>query len=452
MTTRGKRAGTTATGTTAAGAPAGTPTGTPAETSTGTAAGLPGPGGGGGSGGGRLPLLDVLRGVAILGTLMTNVWIFTGAGGEWGVLAAGASSPLGGGSAGDVAEAVFRLVADGKFLSMLTILFGAGLAIQYRSAERRGEPWPGRYRWRALFLFAEGTLHFLLIFAWDVLMGYAVTALFTAWLLTRSARARRRVMAWALGLHLTLMGLLTAALAYAEADGDADADGGVPQEVVDLYAHGSWADLVAFRLENALVLRAEPVLSFGLLLFLFLLGVRLMRAGAFGADAAGRRIRARMLRWGLGLGVPLNVACALGGDAWFLMGRYGAAPLVAVGYVGLIGAVVDRVRRPGPLTRGLTSLGRTALSGYVLQNLLCGVVAYGFGLGLAEKLGDGAGGGGGRGWEPWWVMGLWAAVSVLLLAGSTLWLRRFPAGPLESAQRWALRLAGKRSTGRGGSS
>ncbi|CAL9461621.1 hypothetical protein SUDANB37_02661 [Streptomyces sp. enrichment culture] len=403
----------------------------------------------------------MLRGVAIIGTLMTNVWIFTGAGGEWGVLAAGAPTLLGG-SAGDVAEAVFRLVADGKFLSMLTILFGAGLAIQYRSAERRGEPWPGRYRWRALFLFAEGTLHFLLIFAWDVLMGYAVTALFTAWLLTRSARARRRVMAWALGLHLALMGLLTAALAHAAGTGAGagagagDAGGGVPREVVDLYAHGGWADLVAFRLENALVLRAEPVLTFGLLLFLFLLGVRLMRAGAFGADAAGRRIRARMLRWGIGLGVPLNVACALGGDAWFLMGRYGAAPLVAVGYVGLIGAVVDRVRRPGPLTRGLTSLGRTALSGYVLQNLLCGVVAYGFGLGLAERLGDGAGGGagsgGGRGWEPWWVMGLWAAVSVLLLAGSTLWLRRFPAGPLESAQRWALRSAGKRSTGRGGSS
>ncbi|WP_023587810.1 DUF418 domain-containing protein [Streptomyces thermolilacinus] len=446
MTTRGKRAGTTAG--TPTGATAGAPTGTP----TGTTAGAPGPDGGGGSGGGggRLPLLDVLRGVAILGTLMTNVWIFTGAGGEWGVLAAGAPSLLGGGSAGDVAEAVFRLVADGKFLSMLTILFGAGLAIQYRSAERRGEPWPGRYRWRALFLFTEGTLHFLLIFAWDVLMGYAVTALFTAWLLTRSARARRRVTAWALGLHLTLMGLLTAALAYG--DGDAGAGGGVPREVVDLYAHGGWADLVAFRLENAVVLRVEPVLTFGLLLFLFLLGVRLMRAGAFGADATGRRIRARMLRWGLGVGVPLNVACALGGDAWFLMGRYGAAPLVAVGYVGLIGAVVDRVRRPGPLTSSLTSLGRTALSGYVLQNLLCGVVAYGFGLGLAEKLGDGAGGGGGRGWEPWWVMGLWAAVSVLLLAGSTLWLRRFPAGPLESAQRWALRLTEKRSTGRGGSS
>ncbi|GGQ12956.1 DUF418 domain-containing protein [Streptomyces roseolilacinus] len=393
-----------------------------------------------------MPLLDVLRGVAILGTLMTNVWIFTGPGAEWGVLSGGTSAGGVTGSAGDVAEAVFRLVADGKFLSMLTILFGAGLAIQYRSAERRGEPWPGRYRWRALFLFAEGTVHFVLVFAWDVLMGYAVTALFTAWLLTRSARARRRVAVAAAGLHLTLMGLLTAVL-VAYGDGDAGAGDGVSPQVVDLYAHGSWADQIAFRLENAVALRLEPVLTFGLLLFLFLLGVRLLRAGAFAADGTGRRIRARMLRWGLGLGVPLNAACAVGGEDWFLLGRYGAAPLVAVGYVGLIGAVVDRVRRPGPLTRGLTSLGRTALTGYVLQNLLCVLVSYGFGLGLAARLGEG-----GRGWEPWWVMGLWASVSVLLLVASTLWLRRFPAGPLEAVQRWALGLAGNRSTRAGRSS
>ncbi|MFF8831924.1 DUF418 domain-containing protein [Streptomyces sp. NPDC015131] len=376
----------------------------------------------------RLALLDVLRGVAILGTLMTNVWVFTGPGGEWGVL----QGTLGGAEFGSVAEAagsVFRLLADGKFLSMLTILFGAGLAIQYGSAVRRGQPWPGRYRWRALFLFAEGTVHFVLVFAWDVLMGYAVTALLVAWLLTRSERARRRVMWWAAGVHLTLMGLLTAALAAGPPAGD----GGVSPEVADLYAHGGWADLIAFRLQNAVALRLEPVLTFFLLLFLFLLGVRLFRAGAFGTDGAARAIRARMLRWGLGLGVPLNVVVALAGPDFFLLGRYGAAPLMAVGYIGLIGAAVDRVRRPGLLTHGLTSVGRMALTGYVLQNLICVTVAYGAGLGLAARLGGTE--------NPWWVMGLWAGVSAVLLVFSTLWLRRFPAGPLESVQKWALRRA-----------
>ncbi|MET9430864.1 MULTISPECIES: DUF418 domain-containing protein [unclassified Streptomyces] len=376
----------------------------------------------------RLALLDVLRGAAILGTLMTNVWVFTTRGSEWGVLQ-GALGQVTFGSFPEAAEGVFRLLADGKFLSLLTILFGAGLAIQYASAARRGQPWPGRYKWRALFLFAEGTVHFVLVFAWDVLMGYAVTALLVAWLLTRSERARRRVMWWAAGVHLTVMGLLTAVLATA--DNDPGSGDGVSPAVAELYAHGGYLDQVAFRLENAIVLRLEPGLSFFLLLFLFLLGVRLFRAGAFGADEAARRLRARLLGWGLGLGVPLNVVVALAGPDYFLLGRYGAAPLMAVGYIGLIGALVDRVRRPGPLMTGLTSVGRTALSGYVLQNLLCMLASYGIGLGLAARLGDT--------WRPWWVMGLWAVVCAVLMVASTLWLRRFANGPLESVQKWALR-------------
>ncbi|GAA4042826.1 DUF418 domain-containing protein [Streptomyces shaanxiensis] len=373
----------------------------------------------------RLPLLDVLRGAAILGTLMTNVWIFTGPGAEWGALQSESGEPSFGSAAG-VVEGTFSVLANGKFLSLLTILFGVGLAIQYGSAARRGQPWPGRYRWRALFLFGEGTVHFVLVFAWDVLMGYAVTALLVAWLLTRSERAQRRVMWWAAGLHLAVIGLLTAGLALSDDDGG----GAVSRDVVDLYAHGSYTDQIAFRLENAIALRMEPVLTFFLLVFLFLLGVRLFRAGAFGADETGRRLRSRLLVWGLGLGLPLNVAAVLAGPDLFLLARYGTAPLLALGYIGLIGAVVDRVRRPGPLMTGLTSVGRTALSGYVLQNVLCVLVSYGIGLGLAQRL-DGTG--------PWWVVGLWVTVCAVLMVGSTLWLRRFSAGPLEAFQKWALR-------------
>ncbi len=380
--------------------------------------------------GGRLALLDVLRGTAILGTLMTNVWIFTGPGAEWGILSGTGGSSLhhvvSDPSLPAAAECLFRLLADGKFLAMLTVLFGVGLAIQFGSAAKRGQPWPGRYRWRALFLFGEGTLHFVLVFAWDVLMGYAVTALLVAWLLTRSDRFRHRAMWCAAALHLALMSLLTLGSLASQSD---DTDG-PSRRVVDLYAHGGYLDQIAFRLHNAVVLRMEPVLSFALLVFLFLLGVRLYRAGAFAPDAGGRRIRARLLQWGLGIGVPLNVATALGGADFYLLGRYVAAPAVALGYIGLIGALTDRIRGGGLLTSGLTSVGRTALSCYVAQNVLCMLASYGIGLGLAARFGD---------FAPWWVMGLWAVVCAVLMAASALWLRRFSHGPLEAVQRWALR-------------
>ncbi|SDD58168.1 DUF418 domain-containing protein [Glycomyces harbinensis] len=366
---------------------------------------------------GRLPLLDVLRGVAILGTLGTNVWIFADKYGEAGPL-------IGSAGTDDTAiGALFALLANGKFLSMLTVLFGVGLAIQYRSAEKRGRRWPGRYHWRALFLFVEGTIHFTLVFAWDVLMGYAVTAVAVAWLLTRSQRAQHAVMWTALGVHLTIMGLVTAAMFTGP--------GIAPQhdpEIQALYASGSWWEQVQFRLDNALMFRIEPIVTFPLLVFLFMLGVRLFRAGAFGSDATGGRIRNRLLSWGLGIGLPANLALMLGPDELFFLERYAAAPVVMLGYVGLVGLLIERVRR-GPVTAALESLGRTALSGYILQNLLASAICYGWGLGLAARFGD----------DPWFVAALWLAISAVLLVGSRLWLRRFATGPAEMLQKTLLR-------------
>ncbi|MFE1167860.1 DUF418 domain-containing protein [Nocardiopsis sp. NPDC058789] len=383
----------------------------------------------GGAVGGRLPLLDVLRGVAILGTLATNVWLFAGPGGDAAILyGSDELSPFtsfhADPSAATLAEGVFRTAANGTFLALLTLLFGAGLAVQFRSAARRGARWPGPYRWRALFLFVEGTVHFTLVFAGDVLMGYAAVALLVAWLLTRSERARNRVMWVSVSLHVALMGLVTAALVT-----DPARTSTVPPEAVELYAHGSYADQVAFRLDHFLGLRLEPVLTFGLMVFMFLLGVRLLRAGAFAGDPVGRALRVRLLGWGLGLGVPLTVVTAVAGPDWLLMDRYVVAPLVAVGLIGLVGRLLDRTNGTGPVVTGVSALGRMAMTGYVAQNVLLMFVCYGFGLGLAERMADT-----GR----WWVLVLWAVVSLVLVVSSLLWLRAFHQGPLEALQKKVL--------------
>lgn len=367
----------------------------------------------------RLPLLDILRGAAILGTLMTNVWIFTGPGAEWGILEGGLGDTSFA-TPSQAAETTFRLLADGKLLSLLTVLFGAGLAIQHASARRRGQPWPGRYPRRALFLLAEGTAHFLLIFAWDVLMGYAITALIVAKLLTRTNHTRHRVMLWAAGIHITLMTLLTAAQLLAT-----DGHRTVSPEAIDLYADGNYLEQITFRLQHALILRAEPILTFFLLLTLFLLGTRLHRAGAFALDENGHRIRTRLLTWGLGLGIPLTAAATIGGPDFFLIGRYVAAPLMALGYLALIGLAVERLTPDARPLTALRAVGRMALSGYVLQNLLCMLACYGIGLGLATRL---------DAWQPWWTMALWATVSAILIVFANLWLHRFGQGPLEALQ------------------
>ena len=161
----------------------------------------------------RIASLDVLRGVAILGTLATNAWIFTDPAGFLGYLVddTAATTPAG----WAWVEAVLQQLSQGKFLGLLTLLFGIGLEIQRRSALRAGRRWPGGYPVRAALLFLDGVLHYLLVVEFDVLMGYAVTGAVVAYLLATSERAQRTWMVVAAGVHVLLLSLVTAALTVA---------------------------------------------------------------------------------------------------------------------------------------------------------------------------------------------------------------------------------------------
>ncbi|MFL1427396.1 MULTISPECIES: DUF418 domain-containing protein [unclassified Nocardiopsis] len=367
----------------------------------------------------RLPLLDVLRGVAILGTLAANIWVFL----------PGVAEPAG------AFRAVLDPLVNGKFYAMLAMLFGVGLAVQYRAAAAHGRRWPGRHGWRQVLLLVEGALHTVLLFAWDVLMGYAVTALVVAWLLGRSERVRSVVMWAALGVNLALMGAFTLLFFLFSAD---DPD---PVEVGEwelLMIEGSYAAQVADRWSHFWGTRAEIAVAFPMVLFLFLLGVRLYRAGAFDDTAGGRRIRGRLLVWGLGLGLPL---CVLGSAVPELgvAHRYAFSGPLMLGYVGLTGWLLDRARGNGQVVRSLSAVGRTALSCYVLQNLLGSVVFFGWGLGLAGVL-WGAGplviGAS--------VAAVYCAMALVLAVAARWWSSRFDRGPLESVSARLLALVPRR--------
>ena len=368
----------------------------------------------------RIEVLDVLRGVAILGTLGTNIWIFTDPLGPAGVLN-GLTSP-------DLLGQALGVLTNGKFLALLSLMFGIGLELQYQSARRRGRPWPGWYLWRATLLFAEGLLHYLLIFEFDVLMGYAVTAMIVAWLVGRSDRAVR---AWMIGvgtLHVAVVGLLTVAIASA-----APATNGPPLS----FPTASWTDQVVDRIVLAPVYRLEAVFIVPLGIVLFLAGARLLRTGALADDAAGRRIRARLMVVGLGVAAPLNLLTTFAGPDWFLVDRYLLPPFVALGLLGLITTVVYRLTAvPGMLRTGLTAVGRTSLSCYVFQNVVAAVLCYGWGFGLAVRFADA---------RPWWVIGAWTGICALFMTLSVWWLRRFDRGPLELLSYWAYQAPQRRT-------
>ncbi|MFJ2663073.1 DUF418 domain-containing protein [Nocardia fluminea] len=363
----------------------------------------------------RMIALDVLRGIAILGTLGTNVWIFTNAAGMVGYLDELAATPE---DAWMWSERVLQQLAQGKFLGLLTVMFGIGLAIQQGSAQRAGRPWPGRYPYRAGLLLLDGLLNFLFVAEFDVLMGYAVTGLVVAYILATTERAQRRWLIIAASVHVTMLTLFAAALAFAPPQ---DSAGSAPLDP-NPYADGSFWDLVLFRLDNALIFRLETIFVFPMSIALFLVGARLFRAGVFGPE--GARIRRRLIVIGFAVAAPLDLTLGIaGGGDIIVITRYGTAPFVALAILAAVAEFYLRRPRLGFAGTRLSEVGRTALSCYILQNLIAGALCYGWGLGLAARVPDSAG-------VPFTVA-IYLVVALAILTFAHLWLRRFERGPVE---------------------
>ncbi|MFR9768494.1 DUF418 domain-containing protein [Nocardia sp. SC052] len=362
----------------------------------------------------RLVALDVLRGIAILGTLATNIWIITNPEGLVGYL-----HDMGGEAGGWTwTERVLQQLAQGKFLGLLTVMFGIGLAIQQRSATEAGRRWPGKYPWRAGLLFLDGLVNFVFVAEFDVLMGYAVTGLVVAFVLATGARARRRWLVGAAAVHVSLLTLIGLALAFAPSQ-DAQARRALDPNP---YADGSFWELAAFRLGNAGLFRMETIFVFAMSVALFLTGARLFRVGVFGPE--GARLRKRLMILGFGVAAPIDLGVGiLGGGDLILFTRYGSAPFVSL---GILAAVAEwYLRRPGAgfAGRRFTEIGRTALSCYILQNLVASILCYGWGFGLAARVSPDD--------RVPFTVGVYVLVSLIIACGAHLWLRRFERGPVE---------------------
>ncbi|WP_036971395.1 DUF418 domain-containing protein [Promicromonospora kroppenstedtii] len=386
---------------------------------------------------GRILALDVLRGIAILGTLASNVWLFSTPGGPAAWISDGFATD-------DPARTVLQALSNGKFLALLTLLFGVGLELQYRSMVRRGMPWPGRYLLRAGILLVEGFLHYVLVFEFDVLMGYAIASVLAAYLIGRSNRAVRVWGGVVAGVYVVAIAGLTALLAVTS-DGSTAGEPAAGASTAGASGTGggaslstaSWLDQVLVRLTYMDVFRIELLLIVPSATVLFLVGSRLVRAGMFSTTPDGARLRRRLAWAGLGFGIPLNALTTWAGPTWVLVDRYLVPPLVALGILALGTTLVARAHtasgpasgpasgsgsgsgsRPGLLRRGVEGIGRTALSCYVLQNVLASAICYDWGLGLA-------------GGDAWQVVLIWAVISLILMVAAPLWLRRWPRGPIE---------------------
>ncbi|MGA3601948.1 DUF418 domain-containing protein [Lysinibacillus agricola] len=357
----------------------------------------------------RLPLIDILRGFAVLGTLGTNIWIFAYLGDPSSIMT---SNYSGWWSFNDFLRMFVLFLVNGKLLGLLTIMFGVGLELKYQQSMRQGNAWPGMYIWTLLFLFTEGLIHFTLVMEYDILMSYAVTGIIVAFIVKVGDKAIKRCLYVFGGFHaimilLILFSTLQGANALYESD-----------SVVSLYQNGTWFEQIQYRLANFLYYRTEAIFIIPMNIFLFLLGVKFMRNDVFSQSEHGRKVRKKLLLIGIYIGIPLNLLIFIPGGTFDFPVRYLFAPILSIGYIGILGKLIE-YKKVDWLWKKLGDVGKMSLSCYVLQNLMASIIFYGWGLGLGGKLNSIE------------IIAIWMTISMLQIFIAQMCIKHFHFGPLE---------------------
>lgn len=408
----------------------------------------------------RISSVDVLRGVALLGILVMNIGDYAlpeGFDYNPTILNATNLGPLGKPSL--LLWAARFILFEGKMRALFSMLFGAGVILLTSRLEKRdaavcGDIFARRNLWLVLF----GVLHAYFLWWGDILYFYGMTALLFLYP-CRKQKARTLLIAGAV-VVLCLAGYRTTRLESRlhlaqraeaakrlQAAGQAISDEQkediknwdkivarshpdpkeIEQEIAEM--RGSYGSV--FR-HNAPMVIDEQGAGFYKFGFFDSLGMMLIGMGLLQAGFLSGQLPYRAYGWiaatGYAMGVPLGVV-----STWQVW-RHGFESLALLKweflpydvqrvFVGIAHAsVVLLIVKAGVwkwATRPLAAVGQTALSNYLGTTGICTLVFDGWGFGAFGKL------------QFYQLFYMVAAIWVVNLVASTVWLKYFRFGPME---------------------
>lgn len=399
----------------------------------------------------RIDALDALRGLAVMGIFVINIIGFS-------MPEIAMSNPhyAGGGALNDALWTASQIFVEGSMRGLFSLMFGAGIVLFTQRALypdgpiRVADLYYRRTIWLALFGLAHG---FALLMPGDILLIYGLAGLFA---FPFRILAPRTLLIWAAVAMAYLLATLISE-EYAEYEMGTEAiklegaqAAGQTLSEEDISKIEAWRDYSALPtdedISNIIANRtgdvatvyatnAETVIEYndtGGLLYWSVDALMMMMLGM--AFFKWRIITAeRSLKFYIML-AAICYAIAIPARCWMVWARWEAdfstilwvpwaifqpvRVIMTIGHIGLFFTLWTFFASSLPM-RALGAAGRMALSNYIGQTLICGLLFTGVGFGLYGSLGLAT------------VYLIMAAVWVAQLTFSMWWLARFRFGPLE---------------------
>jgi uncharacterized protein len=370
----------------------------------------------------RIQVLDVLRGIALLGMFLVHFADFS----------------TGGSGADEVYRSAVSLLLEERFWATFAILFGVGFAIQLRRSDARGDAFAGRYVRRLLALASFGFAAHA-FFGFNVLLGYAMWGF--ALLLFRRWSVRALIVATVLSaMSWHLYGIARASYGAAtigeqavraKAASNAAASREFTQANRKAQRSTSYRTVLAARLQHMRWFYTRP---FSFLpvntLTLFLLGLVGLRVGLFDEPERHRRLIATIAgfgviswaaAWWLLPRLPERTGSTFLGGMILTSAQYGfglvRAMWLACAYIGIVLLLVARDRAWLRRLGAFAWTGRMALTNYMIQIAILDLMFSKYALGLEVRP----------------LAGSVMALTLFFIDAmfSRWWLARFRYGPFE---------------------
>ena len=379
----------------------------------------------------RIHSLDLIRGFAVLGILIMNITSFSQ------ISVAYMNPTIGAGLGGynQYFHGFNYIFADTRFMSIFSILFGAGVVLFTQRLEAKGRRVVALHYKRMFSLLIFGLIHAYFIWAGDILVAYAICGSLVFFFRKKSIRTLL-IMAVILFLvpiclnYMTYHGMPEEALESTFAFFYPSTEQIIAQTKI---MQGSYIQQMPLRIENALELQTLVFMidTFWRTSAMMLLGMILYRKGILSANNSTEYYKNMM--WvgfvpGLIISsVGLNQVYSSDWSSAYVMNiganyKFVSGLLMALGYIGL----VIWIYKKGifkKLQNRLQATGRMAFTNYIGMSVICTLIFNGHGLGLYGTFD--------RFQQFVIVIGVW----VIMLIISPKVLKKYQFGPLESMWR-----------------